>query len=90
MYAFPRLPEHARLRKLSDFWLAYITGETGTTVALAAAPLAGPMLVFKNGALLDQRAAVPDYSVDGKTITFASALIASDAVQVLHWYRDGE
>lgn len=90
MYAFPRLPEHARLRKLSDFGLAYITGETGTTVALAAAPLAGPMLVFKNGALLDQRAAVPDYSVDGKTITFASALIASDAVQVLHWYRDGE
>lgn len=86
-YPFPRL--RGRLEGLNDYALTYITDETSDTYTLAAAPVAPTMQVFKNGALLDPYASVPDYTVDGKTITLASALLATDALAIYYHFRDG-
>jgi hypothetical protein len=73
---------------LADFLLNSTTIEsftavTGADVVLAATPMATPApMVFRGGIL---QTASADYTISGDTITFSTALIASERVTVRYW-----
>lgn len=59
------------------------TGVVGATLTLANAPVAGTLLLFKNGALLDDSA---DYTVAKSVVTLSVASIAGDVWQAYYHY----
>lgn len=63
------------------------TGVTGTNVVLSATPVVSTdavIDVYKNG-LLQEEGGTEDYTITGTTVTFTSALVASDKVTVKYF-----
>lgn len=67
----------------------WYTGNTGTSITIADTSNANLVLVYKNGLLLqpptedsDSDAIINDYSINGTTLTLASALVTTDKITV--------
>lgn len=83
--ALPAPPETANITALAAWKQDRLTGLTTTAVPLTAQVdvKGGICLVWKNGTLLDPNAV----TIDGATLTLASALIAGDIVVVFYHSR---
>lgn len=94
MLPLPQPATDQNIRALARVEREDFTGIAAATLVLAQNPVeaAAPpgtsqyVLVWKNGLLLHNIAAA-DYTIAGKVITFAAALIAGDKTTVLYWAR---
>ena len=84
-------PPSANERQLASVYIDEFTGVTGTTLTLTHEPATttdGVALVslFKNGSRLSLTSAA--YTISGKTITLAVALISGDVTVADYAYRN--
>lgn len=94
MLPLPTPEANSNVRALARVEREDFTGIAATTITLAQNPVeaAAPpgtsqyIQAFKNGALLHNLAGA-DYTVAGKVITFAVALVVGDKVSVLYYAR---
>lgn len=94
MIPLPLPTADANLRALARVEREDFTGIAAATLTLTQNPVEGAsqpgtsqyILVWKNGALLHNIGSA-DYTVAGKVVTFAVALIAGDKVSVVYWAR---
>lgn len=83
---FPRIGEmETALRVLTQQIEDRFTGETTTSLVLSNAPIAGSLMLFKNGALLDPGSGSV-YSVSGRTVTLGVAAIAGDVFVARYYF----
>lgn len=94
MIPLPIPTDDANLRALARVEREDFTGIVVATLSLNQNPIEAAsqpgtsqyILVWKNGLLLHNIASA-DYTVAGKVLTFAAALIAGDKVSVVYWAR---
>jgi hypothetical protein len=94
MFPLPVREDSLNLRALARVEREDFTGVVGATVTLAQNPVeaAAPpgtsvyVDVYKNGALMHNIASA-DYTVAGKVVTFAVALVVGDKITIFYWAR---
>lgn len=82
--AFPRFQTWEPLRSWKE---DRITGAVTASLSLSDAPIP-PLLVFKNGTMLDENATPADYTVSGTTMTLNVAAIAGDVFKLFYHWRE--
>lgn len=80
-FRLPQATADVNLRALGTEVYDRVTGIAASTFSLSAPPNVSTLRLYKNGALMDEQAGTPAYTVSGTTVTLDVAAIGSDVFQ---------